>query len=785
MKEVFMKRKNIIINWPILIVTLLLTLGIVYVTSSKYFSSLSAVVNLTVRRPEYTVEFYSNRDDGEQEEVTDQNFVYGIEQQLNENQYTYEGYSFAGWNTKRDGTGTDYDDQEVVNNLTFIDGGVVKLYAQWGGEPYYVAFHENGGQGTMETQEFRYGISQKLSKNLFTKTDYKFAGWNTEEDGSGTTYSDEQEVLNLANSGTVDLYAQWGQGVAVVNGVYYDSLQEAIDAVPTNNTETLVRLLTDTNENLIVAKNKNIVFDLQNFTVKNLNTSNNDDAVIANAGTIKITNGTLRTDSKKTGAINNTGSLVMTGGNIIVEAGGRQAIYNNGGNLEISGSAYLKSEGNQGNSQRATVHNLASGTLKITGGTIISTNFNAVYNVKGTMTIGEKDGTVDTNSPIIQGGINGVNSAVSFSFYDGIIKGRTEAINDKTKITQKEENCEVASSEETIDGKLYKTAYLANTVAVTFNPNGGYINENIRQIEIGNPVGTLPIPTKAGYELVGWFTQSTGGEQISASTIITSAVTYYAHWKQVMTAELDGTQYTTIQKAIDAVPKNNTEKTITILKNTNENIKIYANQNVVLDLQDNKLLNNGSGNPVISNYGTLAISSGTVESNVDYATINNYQGGTLKISGGNILAKGTRGSIYNTGGNIEISGSAYLCSAATGSASNGALGRATINNLQNGTVTVTGGTIIGLNQQALSNENATLIIGTKDGNIDTTSPTIVGETYGLVHTSTFNFYDGTIKGIQAAISGDITEREEDSQIVDGTYVDGEKTYLTQHLESTQ
>lgn len=50
-----------------------------------------------------------------------------------------------------------------------------------------------------------------LRKNSFTATGYVFAGWNTKADGSGISFSDGQEVLNLTteDNGTVKLYAQW------------------------------------------------------------------------------------------------------------------------------------------------------------------------------------------------------------------------------------------------------------------------------------------------------------------------------------------------------------------------------------------------------------------------------------------------------------------------------------------------------------------------------------------------------------------------------------------------
>ena len=64
--------------------------------------------------------------------MDDQTFVVdGSAKPLSPNQFTRTNYVFRGWNTKADGTGTHYDDEEAVNNLSTTDGDVVSLYADW------------------------------------------------------------------------------------------------------------------------------------------------------------------------------------------------------------------------------------------------------------------------------------------------------------------------------------------------------------------------------------------------------------------------------------------------------------------------------------------------------------------------------------------------------------------------------------------------------------------------------------------------------------------------------
>ncbi|MGN0439017.1 MAG: BspA family leucine-rich repeat surface protein [Lachnospiraceae bacterium] len=122
------------------------------------------------------------------------------------------GYLINEWNTEADGSGTAYANGAEVCNLTSEDGGVVTLYAQWKPITYKVAFHANGGTGTMTTITGRtYGIPFNLTKNTFKRAGYTFLAWNTKKDGSGVYIKNKKTVKNLTsvNGKTVTLYAIW------------------------------------------------------------------------------------------------------------------------------------------------------------------------------------------------------------------------------------------------------------------------------------------------------------------------------------------------------------------------------------------------------------------------------------------------------------------------------------------------------------------------------------------------------------------------------------------------
>ena len=76
-------------------------------------------------------------------------------------------------------------------------------------------------------------------------------------------------------------------------------------------------------------------------------------------------------------------------------------------------------------------------------------------------------------------------------------------------------------------------APLPQTWTVSFDANGGELadSDSSRQVEDGTPLGELPVPSRDDYLFIGWFTAADGGEEVSAKVVVTSGITFYAHWQ--------------------------------------------------------------------------------------------------------------------------------------------------------------------------------------------------------------------------------------------------------------
>lgn len=161
------------------------------------------------RAGNYKVHFHANGGTGN---MKDQVFNYGASQKLSSNVYKRSGYTFAGWNTKKDGTGISYQNKQKVKSLTDKNGATVTLYAMWKGKPYQVRYDGNGADsGSVGNSSHVYGTNSRLNTNNFRKKGYTFAGWNTKKDGTGTTYKNGGVVSGLTTkqNKTVTLYAKW------------------------------------------------------------------------------------------------------------------------------------------------------------------------------------------------------------------------------------------------------------------------------------------------------------------------------------------------------------------------------------------------------------------------------------------------------------------------------------------------------------------------------------------------------------------------------------------------
>ena len=176
--------------------------------------SITTTNNNTPVGTNYSVTYYGNTNTGGTA-PTDGSSPYNAGSSVtilgNTGSLTKTGYTFAGWNTAANGSGTSYSPTN-----TFTINANTTLYAQWTpvGTTYSVTYNGNTNTSGIApvdgSSPYNAGSSVTILGNtgspVLAKSGYQFAGWNTDPSGNGTSYVGE-DTFNI-NANTT-LYAQW------------------------------------------------------------------------------------------------------------------------------------------------------------------------------------------------------------------------------------------------------------------------------------------------------------------------------------------------------------------------------------------------------------------------------------------------------------------------------------------------------------------------------------------------------------------------------------------------
>ena len=604
------------------------------------------------------------------------------------------------------------------------------------------------------------------------------------QNGSGDVTVTGGKISALGKSATLSPTGIYGQGSAIIK-------VESGDIVATNTSSANA-------------------FGIYANTITSLDVENGTITANADSGTA-------------VGIMPISTNLTMSNGNVTANSTNARADgleFSSSPNSLISGGTITTNAPKGANYGMAVFG--ATGTLQVTGGRFVagaSTGTSTgLYVATSTyqVILGEENGTVLIDSPVIQGAKLGTTGV--FEFYDGIIKGKTNAISGGIAgVTKKQAGYDVVTGSETIGLEVYETAFLSTGGNYSVTQNGA----------------TRLYPTLAtAYAALSGNVGSKEGTIVVAKSNTDSTVLTVANGDKITLNVPSGMAITKTTSGIT----NNGELTITG-SGTIQTAEVGSNGIQSLIDNNSTLTING---PTIDNRGT---STGT------WLAIHGLHG-TINIIDGSVkttLVGGTAGSAPRT---IELtndaslnmeSGEIFVGTAGAGAglalnayvgAGNTYTGEITISDgyiggtatattglnltfagtgVNNGKVTITGGTIEGGRQGIKINTNATpkvsienaeivggeygirnggstqsslnisnstvtggtysgilnegtgvAIIGVKgDGTVSNSKPEIKGETYGIE--GKFEFYDGIFMGKNAAISGDVnsvvTEKE--------------------------
>lgn len=683
-------------------------------------------------------------------------------------------------------------------------------------------------------------------------------------DLNGNTLTYQNEYL-IKNSGTLEItdstddnkgriYGLKSSGIFNANGSTFilsggtieiaDNLLDANAIYGEQNSNIIITGLGSINTGYIDSNYRNryeyLINTEGNVSIQNGELVGKRASVLNVKGIITITGGKIESlDLSSSGEVNisgcemtsvgvgNTGIMTISG--ITIDSSGGKSITNSGTmtmtNVDIAKHSSIANSGTmaieggtikEGGTITNGDNNSNSSQLTIISGTIEQAIQN---NNSGNLILGKKDRIVDTESPKITGGESGIinNAGGKINFYDGVIKGRNNAISGV--INEVEEEYEVLRTEQdgiktatlipkdfvaqTGNGNKYKTLQDAinNTTAEdnTVTILRDYEVYGAEQSTIVNAGKTILIDLngkKITYQNE-YLIKNLGTLEITDYTVENNGKIYSLKSSGIYNAGVNST-FTLSGGAIE-LPSGLSSNMSAIYGEESSNIIIKGSATVSVCSWINNYnkvtyenLINTAGNVQIQ--GGSLIGQGNYEGNLKINGVLTITGGMInnaslttagqtKISGGEL----TKTSIINSGimevaqATIDGNGSKKIenLSVGTITITSGELTKlneitnngimtiegGTIINVSsfrnNKTLTITGGTIETTSSHAIENTNSgDLTLGASGGIVSTENPKIIGGTYGIVNASgVFNFYDGRITGSTSAINGIITNLE--------------------------
>lgn len=135
--------------------------------------------------------------------MADSSHVYGTAKSLNKNKFKRKGFTFAGWNTKPDGTGTNYSNGAKVSSLATKKDTVVTLYAQWKAVKYTITYYPRGGKMPKSPKK-TYTANNSFTLPRPTRKGYDFDGWY-----KTSSLKNRVGEIKKGSTGNLKLYAKW------------------------------------------------------------------------------------------------------------------------------------------------------------------------------------------------------------------------------------------------------------------------------------------------------------------------------------------------------------------------------------------------------------------------------------------------------------------------------------------------------------------------------------------------------------------------------------------------
>jgi len=609
--------------------------GTNYASGSPYTQDAPVTLYARWEKCTYAVKYDANGGSGAPAAQTK---IFGTSLTLSSAKPSRTGYNFLGWNTKADGSGTNY-----AAGSSYTADSAVTLYAHWEKKTYTVKYDANGGTGAPAAQTKTHGLSLTLSGTVPSRTGWNFLGWNTKADGSGTNYAAGSAYIS---DSVVTLYAHWEKKTYTVKYDANGGTDAPAAQAKTHGTALTLTSKVPTRDGYVFA-GWNTLANGQGVSYASGASYTIDGATVLYAQWVDGDYTIRYNASGGTGAPAAQTKLYgqpLTLSDKVLYRFGYSFL---GWNTYYSAPVALYKPGDSFTANADTTLYAAWKPESYIPDNTVNSKFTAVIPLEGgcdffsfTPTAGglyrfESSGGMDTiitvydaNGFVLDsdnGSGQGGNFLLSINLepYQKVYirmmsadgrEGRFDfSVTKSYTIFCYSNSTRVPYFTVTkvhgVDAVL-SSSVPARSFTVNFNANGGSVSASSKVIsadflnwntsrsgsgtayypgstikaDLSFPLyaqwkpavyGALPVPSRTGYTFCGWYTSASGGERVTESSVITASVTLYARWTKDTSVTTSASETTTMAKpttttkiTTTAKPTTTTTKTTTTAKPT-------------------------------------------------------------------------------------------------------------------------------------------------------------------------------------------------------------------------
>ncbi len=414
--------------------------------------------------------------------------------------FSNPGYSFSGWNTASNGSGSSFADQATYD---FVSGSV-KLYAQWTPNQYTVTYDPAGGSVATTTAAFVTG-GTPLVLPAPSRAGYLATGWFTAATGGSLVGAGGSSYAPVAS---LTLYAQW---TPIQYTVTYD---------PNGGTSaTMTASYSTGGASLTLPSPSRVGYATTGWYTA------------ASGGTL----------------VGAAGSSFAPGASMTLYAQWNPNQYTvtyapSGGTLTTLSASYSTGDVALTLPTPTRAGYVVTGWYTAaSGGTLVGTAGSSYAPAASVTLYAQWSPNVETLTLMSEGG-TGVPSAVSFTtgatslvlpvpVLDGYqFLGWFSAPTGGAPVSG------VGASYTPTSSQTLYAQWAPGTYTVTLNPEKGTVSATTLHYTTGAPALSLPTPVLTGESFLGWFSTPSGGGLVGvggSSLVTTSDVTLYAQWQSL------------------------------------------------------------------------------------------------------------------------------------------------------------------------------------------------------------------------------------------------------------